>query len=379
MKSISYTGFSFPVGFQKFHKEPLINHQLNRPYCLGYSRFEDMREAGRNISSFAQGKEEMLKQASRAVSEDRIMNAAFHYRTAESFTFPDDPDRLELYDRFLSHFNHAFDDQEIRRRNVPFEKGALPVMVVNPKRTLLGDVVLHGGYDSFVEEFYSMMWYFAKSGYRVISFDGPGQGAARRNYDLYFDYRWEKPVRAVLNHLNLKHVTLIGLSMGGYLALRASAFIPEISRVIASGHAYDYTKLHRGPAAWLLKSFRDHHRAFTNRLFRWKIRRGGVEIWNIRQLMYILGVDEPMAALDFAFSMNEENLHSDLVRQHVLLLSAEQDHFIPFGVQEKQRKLLTSARSVTEREFNEEDQAHHHCQMGNIGLALKVMVEWMEN
>ena len=42
----------------------------------------------------------------------------------------------------------------------------------------LGTVVMHGGFDSFIEEFYSMMRWFSHQGYDIIVFDGPGQGNA---------------------------------------------------------------------------------------------------------------------------------------------------------------------------------------------------------
>jgi len=221
-----------------------------------------------------------------------------------------------------------------------------------------------------------MMLYFKTAGFRIIGFDGPGQGAARRKSGLSLDYRWEQPVRAVLDHFGLKDVTLIGLSMGGYFALRAAAFEPRVKRIIASGHAFDYNKVTRG--TWLLRFFRDHFRDFTNRLSRWQIRKGGLEAWNISHLMYVVGTDEPMAGLDFALSMNEANLHSHKITQDVLLLASREDHFIPFRLHKEQLQRLTSARSVTDRVFTREEQAHNHCQIGNIGLALHVMHEWIE-
>jgi hypothetical protein len=44
----------------------------------------------------------------------------------------------------------------------------------------------------------------------------------------------------------------------------------------------------------------------------------------------------------------------------------------------KQVKALTHARSVTARVFTKEEHAENHCQLGNIGLALDVMVRWIE-
>jgi len=370
--------FAFPVGYERFHRNQLFNFQLNRPYSLGYARPEDLDAAGRRIATFAEWKIEMSRLATEAVSENRLMNAAFYYRAAEFYTFPDDPDKEQLYDRFYELFYRAFETHGIERIHVPYRGAFLPAVAVAPESEPRGTIVLHGGYDSFIEEFYSMIHHFALSGYRVVGFEGPGQGAARRKAGLPLDYQWEKPVGAVLDHLGLEDVTLIGLSMGGYFALRAAAFEPRVQRVIASGHAFDYRKVARPPAAAILVFFHDHLREFTNRLSRWKIRKGGMEAWNISHLMYVLGVDEPMAALEFALALNEENLHSDLVRQDVLLLASRDDHFIPFRLHREQLRRLTAARSVTDRVFSTEEHAQNHCQLGNIGLALQVMRKWID-
>jgi pimeloyl-ACP methyl ester carboxylesterase len=376
MKAETGSGFSFPVGYHRLHKDQLFNFQLNRPYSLGYARFEDLEAAGRRISTFADWKVEMLRLATESLSDGRLINAAFYYRAAEFYTFPDDADKEPLYDKFSELFYRAFEDHRIERIQVPYGASMLPAIAVEPEGKPRGTIILHGGYDSFIEEFYSLMQYFKASGFRVIGFDGPGQGAARRKSGLPLDYRWEEPVGSVLNHLGLEDVTLIGLSMGGYFALRTAAFEPRVKRVIASGHAFDYRKVARG--TWLLLFFRDHLREFTNKLSRWKIRRGGMEAWNISHMMYVLGVDEPMAALDFGFRLNEENLHSDLVRQDVLILASRNDHFIPFRLHEMQLRRLISARSVTDQVFTREDHAHNHCQIGNIGLALGVMRRWID-
>jgi hypothetical protein len=103
-----------------------------------------------------------------------------------------------------------------------------------------------------------------------------------------------------------------------------------------------------------------------------------MEAWNIGHLMYVLGVDEPMAALEFALELNEENLHSDVVKQDVLILASRDDHFIPFRLHQEQLRRLTAARSVTDKVFSREDHAQNHCQIGNIGLALQVMREWID-
>ena len=371
-------GFSFPVGYRPFHKDQLFNFQLNRPYSLGYVDARDLAEAGGRIGSFAEWKVEMLRQAEQALSEGRLMNSAFFFRAAEFYTFANDPDKELFYDRFFTLFHEAFADHPIRRSEVPYQNAFLPALEIGPERPNLGTVVLHGGYDSFIEEFYSLMCFFAEAGFRVIGFDGPGQGGARRKAGLPLDYRWEKPVATVLDYFDLDDVTLVGLSMGGYFALRAAGLEQRVKRVIVSGHAYDYMRVAPAPAAWLMRVFHGHLREFTNKMSWRKIKQGGMEAWNISHMMYVLGADEPMAALDFALQLNEANLHSDRVRQDVLVLASRNDHFIPVRLHQEQLRRLTSARSVTDRVFTKADHAQNHCQIGNLGLALQVMSDWID-
>jgi len=100
---------NFPVGYEKFHKKQLFNFQMNRPYSFGYARFEDLKEVGPRIDSFKAWKREMLKLAEKAVSEGRLMNAAFYYRAAEFCTKSNEPDKEILYDKFIGLFYKAFE------------------------------------------------------------------------------------------------------------------------------------------------------------------------------------------------------------------------------------------------------------------------------
>jgi len=76
--------------------------------------------------------------------------------------------------------------------------------------------------------------------------------------------------------------------------------------------------------------------------------------------------------------LNEENIHSELVKQDVLILTSRNDHFIPFKMHEMQLMALVNAKSVTGRIFTKEEHAENHCQTGNLELALKTMIEWIE-
>ena len=112
--------FAFPVGYHDFHKDQAFNFQLNRWYSMGYSRFEDMREVGQKINSFEEWKIEMLKLAEIAVSENKLMNAAFFFRATEFFITREDPDKKLLYNKFIDYFYKVFQDDEIKQYELVF-------------------------------------------------------------------------------------------------------------------------------------------------------------------------------------------------------------------------------------------------------------------
>jgi len=180
MDTEEHGGFTFPVGYQRFHRDQMFNFQLNRPYSLGYARFEDLQEAGQRIGTFDEWKVETLRLATESLDEGRLVNSAFYYRAAEFYTFPDDPDKERFYDRFSDLFYRAFAKHGIERIRIPYGDTTLPAIALRPEGKMRGTIVLHGGYDSFIEEFFSLMYDFKRAGFRVIGFDGPGAACTGR-------------------------------------------------------------------------------------------------------------------------------------------------------------------------------------------------------
>lgn len=371
--------FDFPVGYHTFNPVKIINFQLNRWYSLGYARIEDVRSAGEQIRTFEDWKRVMTSLAENAASEERWINAAFYFRAAEFFILSTDPDKELLYDRFSDIFyNWAFAGEPIERHKVPYEGSHIPALrIPAAEDPVKGTVVIHGGFDSFIEEWYSCATFFAAHGYDVILFEGPGQGAALKKYGMPLTHEWEKPVKAVLDHFRLDNVTLLGISMGGWMCFRAAAFEPRITRVIASSIAYDYMQFLPGPAR-VFFGYLFRFRGLMDRMGELKMKASIQERWGINNLMYITKTRMPMDATDVLLRFNAENQHPDLVNQDVLILTGAEDHFIPLKMHDKQVAALKNARSVTARIFSRESQAQNHCQIGNIGLALDTMLKWIE-
>ncbi|MBZ0302782.1 MAG: alpha/beta hydrolase [Anaerolineae bacterium] len=371
--------FELPVGYHRMHPTKIIDFQLNRWYSLGYARLEDMQDAAAHLKGLSDWKDEMIRQADKALDEDRLMNATFYYRAAEFFTRPTDPDKKVLYTKFIDLFyNRLFADEPIERHQVPYEGGTtLPALRLPAQAApMRGTLVMHGGFDSFIEEFYSLATFFAHRGYEVILFDGPGQGGALKQQGLPMDYHWEKPAKAVLDYFDRSDVTWLGISMGGWLCFRAAAYEPRIKRVIASSIAFDYMQIPPKPVAdfawWLFK-----HPKLMNILSEWKMKMRPQEKWGIDNLIYMTKTDSPLTASQALVKFNEENQKPGLVTQDVLILTGEEDHFIPLKMHHLQVAALTHTRSLTERIFTRDEQGQNHCQIGNMGLALDTMAKWI--
>lgn len=370
--------FTFPVGYHQLHKTKIIDYQLNRWHSLGYVRLEDMHTAGQNIRGLDSWKPEMVRLAEQALHEGRLMDGTFLYRAAEFFTHPTDPDKKRLYDQFITLFyDQLMVDEPLVRFRIPYQQAFLTGFTIPAQTsTPLGHIVIHGGFDSFIEELVSVGYAFAHQGYEVIMFDGPGQGTPLKTYGLPIDYHWEKPAKAILDHFDLDNVTWLGFSMGGWLCFRAAANEPRIQRVIASSIAYDYMKIPPDFVADFARWLMGHRRLF-NTLSGWKMKLLPQEKWGIDNLMYITKQDEVLEASNVLLAFNEENLQSAKVTQDVLILTGEEDHFIPMKLHHLQVAALHNARSLTARVFTRADEAQNHCQVGNIGLAVEVMQAWL--
>jgi hypothetical protein len=59
-------------------------------------------------------------------------------------------------------------------------------------------------------------------------------------------------------------------------------------------------------------------------------------------------------------------------------MAGQEDHYIPLHQFYDQQRMLSNARSVTTRMFTSHETAQNHCQLGNVGLSIEVIVDWVE-
>ena len=315
----------FPVGYHDFHDDKHINFQLNRWHSLGYFELDKTRQVGQQVAGLSDWKGVLGSFGEPATLDGNLLEAAFYYRAAEFFTLPTDPDKDDLYNRFTARFYAAVEGCGFYKESIPYENAFLPALHFKPEDPR-GVIVMHGGLDSFMEDFYSVAVYLAGAGYEVILFEGPGQGAALRNQNLYMTYEWEKPVVAVLDHFQIADVTLIGISLGGFLAPRAAAFETRIARVVA----YDvYIYDHRGGFFQrLLYELIKRTPSLYNRMVNSLMRRDVTANHIVNQWMVVCGVNTPF---EWAVELQHYSVAEivKFIKQDVLLLAGKEDHMIP--------------------------------------------------
>ena len=206
-----------------------------------------------------------------------LLRAHNYLRTAEFFLPPSDPRRPLAFRRNIEAFESGLDALGVvrERMRVPYGAGHLnaifyPGPAASPAKPLL---VLCGGFDSTLEELYFVLVPAAhQRGFSVLTFEGPGQGAVLREQMLTFTHEWELPTAAVLDvhfaaHPRQVKTILIAMSMGGYLAPRATAVDNHIDGVRAFDVLFDFGAVARSTvpplAMWLhARRARRAHRLF---------------------------------------------------------------------------------------------------------------------
>jgi alpha-beta hydrolase superfamily lysophospholipase len=368
------------VGWYELHPDVSLNFQLNRWAATGGPAWiDDVRPLLPSLVNYDAWRDAFVGLGERAASEGRLLHAALHFRCAEFFMVPSDPRKEPLRKRLTSMFCEAAGIPASARREVQFGDLRLPTWHL-PSASPHGTLLVFGGFDSYIEEFFPILASLRDKGWNVIGFEGPGQGSVLEEQRAPLIRDWHLPVAAVLDAFNLDDVTLIGISLGGCLAIRAAALEPRVHRVVAFDVLSDFfgcmAALHPGPAVPLLRTLLAIGAdPLVDSGLRGLGDRSPVVKWAISQAMHVFGCDRPSAALRAAQTFHTRDI-SGRVRQDVLLLAGAKDHYVPLIQLWEQERSLSAARSITARVFTAEEYAQAHCQVGNLPLAIDTISYW---
>lgn len=374
---------TFPTRYYDFHPDASLNFQLNRFYnWVGDDKMlAEIREAAPKIRNYAEYTKSFMQLGQRALAENLPLKAAYYFRMAEFFMFAHDPAKKLARAHFLQLVKEYYAIKETDHYLIPYESGKLSAYCFTPAQSK-GTIVLFGGFDSYIEEWFPMILCLREAGYEVVAFDGPGQGAALEDYDLVMTHQWEKPVKAVLDYFQLDKVCLMGFSLGGYFAIRAAAFEPRISQVICDDILTDFLEVNLRQTSPLSRKvlkllLKLRAKGLINSLISRKLKKSLIIKWGIEESKHVLGVQTPYEVLKQA-SLYCTSKVSGQVRQDVLLMAGAEDHYVPLSQFYAQITSLRNVRSLTARLFTRQKQAQNHCQIGNLGLAAAVIIGWLE-
>ena len=376
-------------GIYKLNTERNFDYQLNRVINWDGGRIEDVKPIADRIRTSSDWKRELIALGDTSMEEGRTENAIAYYRMSEFFMYDGDPDKKAYYEKatklFYEYYADYFegDDPRIEKLNVPYENVKLPVMHVVPNGMSKGTILLHGGNDSYFEEFLFTVLYLQEQGFEVYMFEGPGQGGVMRLQRMHFTHEWEKPVKAVLDYFGLSDVTIIGISLGGYLAPRAAAFDKRISKVVAWSVFPCFQDVIVGmqkPA--VQKMFylfiKLHARPLINLVFGKKAKKEPVIDWGIKHGCYAY---EAKDAYGYAKKLKLYDLEpvADKITQDMLIIGANQDHFIDYRLIGREINMLKNVKSLTFRLFTDKEDAQNHCNVGNGKIVLDTICSWIQS
>jgi dienelactone hydrolase len=146
---------------------------------------------------------------------------------------------VELYERGMPYFDYPGERVEI-----PYESGATiygilrkPWHAVRPPV-----VIISPGLDSVKEEMHEYGNDFLRRGMAVLAVDGPGQGEMEFEHPMRFDY--EAVAARLIDYLETRgdvdsgRVGMMGVSVGGYYAVRTAAHEDRLAAAIALATGY---------------------------------------------------------------------------------------------------------------------------------------------
>lgn len=193
---------------------------------------------------------------------------------------------------------------------------------------------------------------------------------------------WEQPIKMVLDYFELNDVILMGISLGGELVIRAAAFEPRVRYVIADDIMCNAFESISKSLPETLKVQVEQYLANQavdqlNTLFNQLMPHSPLLEWGIRQGMHVMGAATPYEFFQAAQSYNTIAI-SNRIRADVLLLAGSEDHYVPLHQLYQQAEALTNVRSLTTRVFTRAEQAQNHVQVGNLGLSLRFIANWLD-
>ena len=313
------------------------------------------------------------------------------YELAAFYLGADDPRKHRFIDAMSRSFDEAHRGLALTRHAVPYRGGQLTAMrweadPVDRAQAPVGTpttLVMMNGFDGYAEEIIDFASHFPTRPFDIITFDGPGQGHTAAA-GMPLEPEWEHPTEAVLDYFGVTSAAVLGVSFGGYLVMRAAAYCPRITRVIAFDMMYRLLDgltmplprplrpiaeavVSRARPAWLIDGLMGIAQRFSADL-----------AWKLQQARHLTGQDKPSDVLRALGAYTMEPLDGQ-IHQPCLVMAGDADQYVPFERLDDVRRALRNAASLDVRAFHEatDPGMAQHCQVGDLDRAFAIMGGWL--
>ena len=313
------------------------------------------------------------------------------YELAAFYLGDDDPRKRSFIDAMSTSFDEAHKGLALTRHAVPYRGGKLTAMRWEADPTDRAQapegtprtLIMMNGFDGYAEEIIDFASHFPTRPFDIISFDGPGQGHTVAA-GMPLEPQWERPTNAVMDYFGIDNAAALGVSFGGYLVMRAAAYCPRISHVIAFDMMYRLLDgltmplprplrpiaeavVSRARPAWLIDGLMGIAQRFSADL-----------AWKLQQARHLTGQDKPSDVLRALGAYTMEPLDGQ-IHQPCLVMAGDADQYVPFERLDDVRRALRNAASLDVRAFHEatDPGMAQHCQVGDLDRAFAIMGGWL--
>lgn len=316
-----------------------------------------------------------------------FLRASNYYRSAEFYAPPGDPRREEAWKFSRQCFQQAaaLFLPPIEPIEIPFEGATLPGYFVLGGEGKCPTLIAITGFDGSGEELYHLIGGAAAAhGWNCLMFEGPGQrGALYLNPGMVMRPDFEVPVHAVVDYaltrpeVDGENLAVIGYSLGGYFAVRASAFEPRLHACIANPIGVDLG------TTWVsrIPSFLVHSPKMIDRLFYLLSKLRPEVKWGLDHACWAMGIRRPHELFG---ERGWKPYHLwetvDRLSTPLLILAGENDIAASESWLVDVLKYVESLKCESTFEvFTREEGGSLHCQIGNLSRAHGVIFAWLKS
>ena len=317
--------------------------------------------------------------------------AAWRLYCLAAFYLPEHDQRKRRFiDAASRNFDASHTHLAMRRHTVPYKDGSLTAIhwQADPDdRARFPDapstLVMMNGFDGYAEEIISFALHFPTRPFDIIAFDGPGQGHTALA-GMPLEPQWERPTEAVLDYFGIDNAAALGVSFGGYLVMRAAAYCPRITRVIAFDMMYRLLDGLTMPLPRPLRPIADavvenpRPARLIDAALGMASRLSEDLAWKLQQGRYLTGLHSPSRVLQ-AFGDYTMEPFEGRITQPCLVLAGDADQYVPFERLSDVRRALRNAESLEVRAFRraQDPDMAQHCQIGDLDRAFTIMGGWL--